>query len=71
MFAAFARVCRERGVTDQELAEWVFSLGARWLHAHGVSATNIHLWIDRELGGNKLTPLIAAARAANDFGGRR
>lgn len=71
VFASFTRVVRARGVSDQELAEWLFSLGARWLHAHGVSATNIHLWIDRELGGHKLTPLIAAARSANDFGGRR
>lgn len=70
-FGAFARLVRAKGVSDQELAEWLFSLGARWLHAHGVSATNIHLWIDRELGGKRLTPLIAAAASRNDFGGRR
>lgn len=70
-FGNFARLMRARGISDQDLAEWLFSLGARWLHAHGVSPTNIHLWIDRELGGKRLTPLIAAASAANDFGGRR
>ena len=72
VFGSFVRVVRERGVTDQELAEWLLSVTVRWLAAHGVAAGNIHLWIDRELReGPKLQPLVAAARSTNDFGGRR
>ena len=70
-FSVFARVSRKAGVSDQELATWLFSLGARWLFAHGVSAANIHTWIAQELSANKLAPLIAGAAAPNDFGGRR
>lgn len=49
----------------------MLGLGARWLQAHGVSATNVHLWIDRALAMPAPAPLVAAAAAANDFGGRR
>jgi hypothetical protein len=70
-FSVFARVARKHGVSDQELAEWLFALGARWLFAHGVSAENIHAWIARELELNRIAPLVASAAAANDFGGRR
>lgn len=72
VFARLAPHVRERGITDQDLAEWLLSLGARWLHAHGVTRENVQLWVARELSsGPKLSPLVAAARAANDFGGRR
>jgi hypothetical protein len=71
-FTVFARVARKHGgVSDQELAEWLFALGARWLVAHGVSPANIHAWIAHELSANRLAPLVAAAAADNDFGGRR
>ena len=54
------------------MAEWLLSLSVRWLKAHGVSAANVHTWVDLELRqGVELVPLVAAAAAANDFGGRR
>ena len=60
------------GVRDQDVAEWMLSIGVRWLHAHGVSASNLHLWIDHEMtSGAKLAPLVAAAAARNDIGGQR
>lgn len=73
VFGRLAVFARERiGLTDQEFAEWLLSTSSRWLAAHGVSRTNIHLWVDRELTeGPKLQPLIAAAASRNDFGGRR
>ena len=73
VFGRLAQFSRERiGLTDQEFAEWLLSVSARWLNAHGVSRTNVHLWVDRELTeGPKLQPMVAAAATANDFGGRR
>lgn len=59
-------------MTDQEMAEWLLALSGRWLRAHGVSAANVHTWLDLELAAAALpVPLVAAARASNDFGGRR
>ena len=72
--AQLARRARLIGLTDQDVAEWLLSLSARWLNAHGVSRHNVQLWVDREMVGQghpKLTPLVAAASSANDFGGRR
>jgi hypothetical protein len=73
VFSRLAQFAREHiGVTDQEFAEWLLSLSARWLAAHGVSRSNIQLWIARELEqGPQLRPMIAAAETRNDFGGRR
>lgn len=73
MFARLAQFTREHvGLTDQEFAEWLLSLSARWLAAHGVSRTNIQLWVARELDqGPQLRPMVADAAAKNDFGGRR
>jgi hypothetical protein len=71
-FDRFARAAREQEfIPDQEVAEFMLHVGARWLLAHGVSAANIHTWIDRSLVQPAPQPLTAAARAANDFGGRR
>lgn len=67
-----ARSLRAVGVTDQEMCEWLLSLSSRWLHAHGVSAENIHAWAALEMReAHTPLPLIAAARARNDFGGKR
>jgi hypothetical protein len=67
----FARDTRALGLSDQELAEFMLRVGSRWLQAHGVSAANIHLWIDQALGAPAPVPLTAAARAVNDFGNCR
>jgi hypothetical protein len=67
----FARDARGVGLSDQELAEWMLDVGARWLQAHGVSAANVHAWIDQALSKSAPMPLTAAARSANDFGSRR
>lgn len=67
----FATDARCVGLSDQELAEFMLEVGARWLAAHGVSATNVHLWIDRALAKPAPVPLSAAARERNDFGARR
>jgi hypothetical protein len=59
-------------MSNQELAEWMLDVGARWLRAHGVSGANVHAWIDRALArSDSPAPLTAAARAVNDFGARR
>lgn len=73
IFARIATYVRVHvGVTDQQFAEWLLSLSARWLAAHGVSRENIQLWVQRELTqGPQLRPLVADAAARNDFGGRR
>lgn len=73
---AFTRVAifaRDRvGVSDQELAEWLLQLSARWLHAHGVSVANVQAWTAHAIQqGQRLVPLVAAAASRNDFGGRR
>jgi hypothetical protein len=71
-FGSLVQVARKRGISDQPLAEWLLSLSVRWLNAHGVSAANVHTWVDRELsGGRVIVPLVAAAAAKNDFGGDR
>jgi len=70
-FDRFARDVRALGIADQQVAEFMLDVGARWLQVHGVSKANVHLWIDRSLGAPSPLPLVAAARAANDFGGRR
>lgn len=49
----------------------MLDVGARWLQAHGVSAANVHAWIDQSLGKAAPMPLTAAARSVNDFGARR
>lgn len=73
--AQLARVAREKGLADQDVAEWLLSLSCRWLNAHGVSRENVQLWVAREMERGattqKLTPLVAAAASANDFGCRR
>lgn len=74
--AELARVARSHDLTDQDLAEWLLSLSARWLHAHGVARHNVQIWVDREIEAARtpslrLTPLVAAAASPNDFGGRR
>lgn len=73
VFGRLATFSRERiGLTDQEFAEWLLSVSARWLAAHGVSRTNIQIWVARELDqGPQLQPMVAGAAARNDFGGRR
>lgn len=73
VFGRLAVFARERiGLTDQEFAEWLLSVSARWLAAHGVSRSNIQLWIAHELDqGPQLQPMVAAAATRNDFGGRR
>lgn len=70
-FAKLASASRAAGISDQQMAEWVLGVGARWLVAHGVSKLNIHQWVDYELGRYMPVPLTAAARARNDFGGDR
>lgn len=71
LFDTFSRGSRELGLTDQQVAEWLLRLSAKWLLAHGVSATSIHQWVQIALGQRVLVPLTAAARAKNDFGGLR
>jgi hypothetical protein len=70
-FGRFAVAARRGGVSDQALAEWLLDLATRWLAAHGVAATNIHLWVTHALERRFPAPLSAAARAPNDFGGQR
>ena len=70
-FAAFAAASRAAGVSDQSMAEWLLGVGGRWLVAHGVSAINVHTWLDQQLGRRLPAPLAAAAAARNDFGGDR
>jgi len=74
--AALATTARAHQLSDQDVAEWLLSLSARWLNAHGVARHNVQLWVDREMTigatpQHRLTPLIAAAASRNDFGGRR
>jgi len=49
----------------------MLDLAVRWLAAHGISDNNLHLWVTHALQGPRPLPLTAAARAPNDFGGRR
>ena len=70
-FDRFARESRAIGVSDQEMAETLLGISARWLKAHGVSNDNLHTWIDTNLAQKMPLPLTAAARARNDFGSRR
>lgn len=69
-FAELTRVAKTRGVSDQQIAEWLTSIGVRWLNQHGVSATNIHMWVAQQLQRQSPVPMVGA-RAANDFGGNR
>lgn len=71
LFGALARCARSIEISDQELAEWMLALGVRWLAAHGISDANLHLWVTHALQRGRPVPLTAAARASNDFGGRR
>lgn len=70
-FDAFARAARGVGLADQQLAEWLLRLGARWLLAHGVAPGNVLAWVSHALQQAGPVPLIAAARSKNDFGGNR
>jgi hypothetical protein len=71
-FATFAQLARKRGIVDQDLCEWLTSLGTRWLHAHGVSREHVHAWVDREMrDARSPVPLVIGAAARNDFGGKR
>jgi hypothetical protein len=70
-FDRFARESRSIGVSDQDVAEFMLQVGGRWLQAHGVSAANIHSWIDASLRKPAPLPLTAAARSRNDFGASR
>lgn len=69
--ASMMRAARASHIADQDVGEWLLSLGGRWLHAHGVSRANIHAWLELELGQPLPVPLVAAAATKNDFGGGR
>lgn len=69
LLGRFMDEARARGVTDSELAEWLFGLCGRWLAAHGYSKANLHQWLTLELERRRPLPLTAAARAPKDFGG--
>jgi len=71
MLGVVAPAARRAGITDQDMAEWLLDLGVRWLAAHGVSETNLHLWVTQALQRPRPVPLTAAARTRNDFGDRR
>lgn len=70
-FGEFARSARGALVAEQDMAEWLLSISSRWLHAHGVSRSHVHQWVDYVLDQGGPRPLTAAARASNDFGGGR
>jgi hypothetical protein len=70
-FDRFARDSRAVGLSDQDVAEFLLKLSARWLRAHGISAGNLHTWIETALRLPAPSPLTAAAKARNDFGASR
>ena len=71
-FGQFMRLARGRGMVDQDVCEWLLSLGSRWLVAHGVDRESVHAWVEREMRDTRIpTPLIASAASRNDFGGKR
>lgn len=70
-FTSFMGLARDSGVDDRALAEWLLSLSARWLHAHGYSHQSLQQWVQHEIERPRPTPLTAAGRAAKDFGERR
>ena len=71
-FGTLMRLARAKGIADQDMCEWMLSLGGRWLHAHGVSREHVHTWMDREMRDTRSpVPLVAAAAAKNDFGSKR
>ena len=70
-FDRFARDSRAVGLSDQDVAEFMLTLSARWLVAHGIAQSNLHLWIQQALRKPAPLPLTAAARARNDFGASR
>lgn len=67
----FMSQTRELGLDDRTVAEWMLSLSARWLHAHGYSQLSLHQWIQHEIERPRQMPLTAAGRAGKDFGGER
>jgi ethanolamine utilization protein EutP (predicted NTPase) len=67
----FAQSARLALVSEQDMAEWLLSVSSRWLHAHGISRSHVHQWVDYVLDQGAPRPLTAAARATNDFGGGR
>lgn len=70
-FARLAGDARASGLTDQDVAEWMLDVSARWLAAHGVSRANVLQWVSWALDRPKPMPLNSAARAPNEIGGRR
>jgi hypothetical protein len=71
-FATFMGLARKRGIVDQDMCEWLTSIGVRWLRAHGVSTENVHAWVSQEMSDARTpAPLIASAASRNDFGGKR
>ena len=70
-FDRFARDSRAVGLSDQDVAEFMLTLSARWLAAHVIAQSNLHLWIASALRLPSPVPLTAAARARNDFGASR
>lgn len=70
-FDVFVAGCRRFDIGDRDLAEWMLSLSVRYLHAHGYSRGNIHMWVTHQLDRRAPSPLIAAAALAKDFGERR
>lgn len=67
----FMTQARELGLDDRTVAEWMLSLSARWLHAHGYSQLSLHQWVQHEIERPRPLPLTAAGRARKDFGGER
>lgn len=71
-FTRFALLARRRGLSDQQLCEWLLSLGGRWLVAHGIARPNVHAWLEHEMRDARIpSPMVAGAASRNDFGGRR
>lgn len=66
-FDRFVAGCRAGTLDDRAIAEWMLSLAARWLHAHGYSRANLHLWVTHELDRAKPSPFTAAAAVSKDF----
>ena len=56
---------------DRSIAEWLLSLSARWLHAHGYTPLALHQWMQHAIEKPAPAPLTAAGRARKDFGERR
>ena len=67
----FMTQARGLGLDDRAVAEWLLSLSARWLHAHGYSKLSLHQWVQHEIERPAPMPLTAAGLARKDFGGER